>query len=535
MASSVGNKIKVALIGCGYWGKNLARNFNDLGALAVVADSDPANRAASEERLPNVPTTGDVDSVLADESIRAVAMATPAETHSDLAYKALQAGKHVYVEKPLCLDVQVGMELVRQANERGLTLMVGHLLHYHPAVQRLKQMVDEGQLGRLQYIHSNRLNLGKVRREENILWSFAPHDISVILSLTGEMPEDVSAMGGNYLQRQIADTTISTMSFPSGVKAHIYVSWLYPYKEQRLVVIGSQAMVVFNDTHPTEKLRVYPHRITYREGHVPVPEASDYKVVDFGQAEPLKNECNHFLECVATGLTPITDGHEGLRVLRVLDRCQQSLNMGGGYVRPGISELGLEQQGAYSVHPTSVVDAGCQIGQGTKIWHFSHILSGSKVGANCNLGQNVVVGPKAVIGDGCKIQNNVSVYQGVHLGNHVFCGPSMVFTNVLNPRSHVSRKHEYRDTVVGDGASFGANCTVVCGHNIGKYAFIGAGAVVVKDVPDYALMVGNPAVQKGWMCACGVKLELDDKGRAACAACGEKYTLEGGKLRPLAE
>jgi UDP-2-acetamido-3-amino-2,3-dideoxy-glucuronate N-acetyltransferase len=187
------------------------------------------------------------------------------------------------------------------------------------------------------------------------------------------------------------------------------------------------------------------------------------------------------------------------------------------------------------VHESSYVDDGCQIGEGTKIWHFSHVMSGARIGRRCNLGQNVVVSPQVVIGDNVKIQNNVSIYTGVILEDDVFCGPSMVFTNVVNPRSHVARKDEYRQTLVRRGASLGANSTVVCGHTIGAYAFVGAGAVVTRDVPDYALFIGNPGRVAGWMCACGVKLASDAAAPATvtCAVCQSKYRAAGAGLAPV--
>jgi UDP-2-acetamido-3-amino-2,3-dideoxy-glucuronate N-acetyltransferase len=188
--------------------------------------------------------------------------------------------------------------------------------------------------------------------------------------------------------------------------------------------------------------------------------------------------------------------------------------------------------GDYFVHESSYVDEGAEIGSGTKIWHFCHILKGARIGRNCSLGQNVNVGSKAVIGNNVKIQNNVSVYDNVTLEDDVFCGPSMVFTNVINPRSHVSRKHEYKNTLVKRGASIGANATIVCGHTIGEYAFIGAGAVVTRDVPAYALMYGSPARQHGWVCQCGEQLPKDFE-HARCAACGHEYRCESGALKPL--
>ncbi len=188
----------------------------------------------------------------------------------------------------------------------------------------------------------------------------------------------------------------------------------------------------------------------------------------------------------------------------------------------------------YRAHPTATIDAGCTIGDGTMIWHYSHVMAGAAIGRGCSLGQNVFVARDVAIGDNVKIQNNVSIYEGVTLEDDVFCGPSMVFTNVVNPRSHVSRKHEYRRTLVRRGATIGANATVVCGHTVGRYAFVGAGAVVTGDVPDYALMLGVPARVAGWMCQCGVRLELPiaGNGGAVCGACASAYELDGAGLRP---
>jgi len=236
--------------------------------------------------------------------------------------------------------------------------------------------------------------------------------------------------------------------------------------------------------------------------------------VDLSEAEPLREECRHFIECIETREKPRTDGDEGLRVLRVLNSCQQALE---AHTRIELSE----KQSDYFAHETAAIDPDVRIGSGTKIWHFSHIQSGSSVGERCSIGQNVVVGPDVQIGNSCKIQNNVSVYTGVTLEEDVFCGPSMVFTNVMNPRSHVSRKHEFRKTLVKKGATIGANATIICGNNLGRYSFIGAGAVVTRDVPDHALMVGNPARQIGWMCSCGEKLSDD----LSCA-CGKQQYRE---------
>src|SRR5713226_1850932 len=255
---------KIACIGAGYWGKNLVRNFTDLGVLAWVCEADPLRQTQLAAAYPTVRFTDAVDHILADPEVAGVAIATPAETHSELARRALLAGKDVLVEKPLSLSIEEGRQLVALACERQRVLMVGHLLWYHPAVLKLRELVEEGELGRIQYIYSNRLNLGKIRREENILWSFAPHDISVILGLLGETPHSVITQGGNYLHEQIADTTVTLLSFPSGVKAHIFVSWLHPFKEQKLIVVGDRKMAVFDDVGEANKLLLYPHAINWK-------------------------------------------------------------------------------------------------------------------------------------------------------------------------------------------------------------------------------------------------------------------------------
>jgi UDP-2-acetamido-3-amino-2,3-dideoxy-glucuronate N-acetyltransferase len=510
-------KCKVAVLGSGYWGKNLVRNFHQLGALEWVCDPREQARAEAQQKY-GVKTAEDLSAILADPETQAVAIAAPAAQHFELARKCLLAGKDVYSEKPLALHAEEGRQLVELAAKRQRLLMVGHILEYHPAILELKRLICAGELGKIQYIYSSRLNLGKLRTEENILWSFAPHDISAILYLLGEAPNRISTHGGSYLNHNV-DTTLTTCEFPSGVKAHIFVSWLHPFKEQKLAIVGSQRMAVFDDVERERKLMLYSHRIDWVD-RIPVAQKHEGEVVPLSQDEPLRLECEHFLECVRTRQKPRTCGESALRVLQVLEGCEQSLKAHGQPV-----EIGGKAP-EYFAHPTAVIDEGCEIGPGSKIWHFSHVMSGAKLGAHCNLGQNVVVSPGVTIGNNVKIQNNVSVYTGVELEDDVFCGPSMVFTNVVNPRSHVTRKHEYRRTLIKRGASMGANSTVVCGITLGRYAFIGAGAVVTKDVPDYALMVGVPAERIGWMCYCGIRL-ADHGPAVTCSECGRHYWIEG--------
>lgn len=536
----------IAVIGCGYWGKNLIRNFYELGVLKLICDKSETLLNQFTEQYAGIETCFALNAVLSRNDIKGVVIATPAETHYTIAREVLLAGKHVFVEKPFVLDEEEAKDLTTLAETDNLVLMVGHVLQYHPVFVRLKELADAGDLGRINYVYSHRLNLGKIRREENILWSFAPHDISMILSLAGEEPDSVATHGGYYLHQKIADVTTTHLEFPSGLRAHIFVSWLHPNKEQKLVVVGDRKMAVFDDTQPWEdKLLLYPHKIKW-EHNVPLPSKADAERSDIPKDEPLRRECRHFLDSITNGEAPLTDGNEGLGVLRILNSSQQSLDEQGRKVflneikngqdtNPRIEPIesfptsASVQPQNYFAHETALVDDGVSIGSGTKIWHFSHILSGSRIGDHCNLGQNVVIGPDVTIGSGCKIQNNVSVYKGVVLEDGVFCGPSMVFTNVYNPRAEISKMDQTRPTLVKRGATIGANATIVCGIFIGKYAFIGAGAVVNKDVPDHALMVGNPARQIAWACQCGERLtdELE------CGSCRKKYTVDGDLLKEI--
>jgi UDP-2-acetamido-3-amino-2,3-dideoxy-glucuronate N-acetyltransferase len=319
---------KLAVVGCGYWGKNLVRNFAQLRALRVICDSNENSLNAQAALYPHVDVATDLDVILADNEIDAVVLATPAVLHYEQVKQALQAGKHVFVEKPLALHHNEGRELVELAEAKDLVLMVGHILEYHPAVALLKDIIQRGELGKINYIYSHRLNLGKVRQEENILWSFAPHDISVICSLIGAEPIEVNASGASYLQTDIADVTITNLSFASGVRAHIFVSWLHPYKEQKLVVIGDRKMAVFDDTAREGKLKIYDKGIEWRAG-LPVPRQTAETTLFFDELEPLKLECEHFLHCIREHETPLTGGRSALRVLNVLEGCQISLNRGG--------------------------------------------------------------------------------------------------------------------------------------------------------------------------------------------------------------
>ena len=281
--------LNIAVVGNGYWGKNLVRNFFELGVLHTVCDGNTLVEASVREKYPQVSYRKDYADVLLDDNIRGVVLATPAALHFDMAKRALLAGKDVFVEKPLALKVAEGEELVGLATRCGRILMVGHILQYHPAVTKLKELIDSGYLGRVEYIYSNRLNMGKIRAEENILWSFAPHDISVLLGLLGEEPQSTTCEGSCYLSQDVADVTLSQFCFANGVRAHVFVSWLHPFKEQRLVVVGSDIMAVFDDT-AAEKLVLYPHRVEWKN-RIPNAVKAEAESVTLLVSEPLRNEC----------------------------------------------------------------------------------------------------------------------------------------------------------------------------------------------------------------------------------------------------
>ncbi len=528
-----------ALIGAGYWGKNLARNFSILGALHTICDTDSHLLQTYKDKYPDIALTTDFSEVLSNPKIKQVAIAAPAFQHYELAKQALLADKDVYVEKPLCLDCAEAKELIHIADEQECLLMVGHLLQYHPCVRKLQELVSNGELGKIQYITSNRLNLGSYRTEENALWNFAPHDVSVILSLCGgRLPEKVRSEGASFLSEGVADKALTILKFPGSVQAHIYVSWLSPFKEQKMTVVGSRGLAVFDDTKPWgEKLVIFKEHVKWSDGKHPVATQPVPEPMDPPQLEPLKEECRHFLLCSQERKRPLTDGEEGLRVLQVLQAAQKSLEEGGEAKNPA------QMRACHSLqaHPTATINAGAAIGEETAIWHYTHISDKTKIGSKCRIGQNVYVAPHVEIGSNVKIQNNVSVYSGVVLEDHVFLGPSMVFTNIKNPRSEVIRRDRYLKTLVKRGATIGANATVLCGIELGEYCFIGAGAVVIQNVKPYALVVGSPARQTGWMSRHGEKLDLPLQANdgeslfARCPSSGETYCLEFDQVRPAEE
>lgn len=480
---------KVGVIGAGHWGENLIRVLYSLGRLDAICDANgkvldkmSTQYAGQEGKI----FVGEYSQLF--QYVDAVVIATPAATHFTIAKAALTRGKDVFIEKPMVLELREGRELVELAEHKGKILMVGHLLEYHPAIQKLKELIDTGILGEIRYIYSNRLNLGKVRQEENVMWSFAPHDVAVILRLLGQMPERIFSGGGSYLNEGLVDTTVSYLYFPNGTQAHIFVSWLHPFKEQKLVIIGSEKMAVF-DGSKQDKLRLCAYAHTVNSNN-PILVMGQEQVILVETQEPLEKECCHFLKCLDEGQQPLTDGRSALKVLEVLEACQLALDTSKQIELPMPI---ICPAGEYFAAPTAIIEEGAEVGSGTKIWHFSHVMKGAKVGKNCKIGSYVSIENGATVGDNVKIQNNVSVYGGVILEDDVFIGPSVVFTNVRRPRSEFPAK-EYEPTIVKKGVSIGANATIRCGITVGEYAIVAAGSLVVKDVPSYRLVIGTPAI-----------------------------------------
>jgi UDP-2-acetamido-3-amino-2,3-dideoxy-glucuronate N-acetyltransferase len=295
-----------------------------LGALAAVCDESAGVAAELSERH-DAPSMS-LEQVLADDAIDAVTIATPAVTHGQLSIRCLEHGKHVFVEKTMAVDVAEAQLVADRAAALNKRLMVGHLLQYHAAFLRLRELVDAGAIGALRYVYSNRLSFGQIRNEENSLWSFAPHDISMILSLMGEAPRAVSAVGAAFVQSHLADVTTTHMDFSGGRHAHVFVSWLHPYKEQRLVVVGEEGMLEFNDQNDwPEKVKLYPHQVDFT-GEMPIALKAEAKPVDVAAVEPLLEEMRHFVTCVQTGEQPRTHGQEGIAVLGVLNAAQRDLD-----------------------------------------------------------------------------------------------------------------------------------------------------------------------------------------------------------------
>ena len=326
------SSVSVGVLGLGYWGPNLARNFDRLGdtELRWLCDTSVEARERVAPQFPAARLTGDLDELLNDDSLDAVVIAAPVPLHADLAVLALEAGKHCFVEKPLATSVADAERVVAAAEASGKVLMVGHLLEYHPGVRKLKEVASSGELGDIRYIYGNRLNLGKVRKDENALWSLGAHDVSVVLHLADEEPDEMHAFGESYMHSPVEDVVFCYLRFPSGLMAHLHLSWLDPHKERRFTIVGSDKMATFDDMELEQKLVIYDKGFdedwsSYGEY---IARSGDAWSPRVSNEEPLRIECRHFADCVRDGVAPVSDGRSGLRVVRVLEGLQASLERG---------------------------------------------------------------------------------------------------------------------------------------------------------------------------------------------------------------
>ena len=502
--------MKICVVGTGRWGKNHVKTLHSLGVLGGVVDNQPDVLSALVESYPGINTYATIQESL-NGDFDGYTVATPAETHYDIASYLLDKNKPVLVEKPLSLNSTDAKRLHELAQKNQIPLMVGHLMLFHPAIQQIKTLIENGQFGKLEYLYSNRLNLGTVRKEENILWSFAPHDVSIFQYFIEKKPVEVISRGGAFLQPSIDDTTMTILTYPENIVGHIFVSWLHPFKEHRIVIVGSKGMITFEDSLESKPLLYYEKGIDWVQGE-PIKRDGPTEFIEYEKEMPLTNELKYFLHQIKENNVQIADGLNGVEVLEILEEASMGLM--------SKTKNSDNNNLPYFVHPTSIVDDPSSIGEGTKIWHYSHVQSGSTIGKNCSLGQNVNIGNNVIIGDSVKIQNNVTVYEGVILEDFVFCGPSMVFTNIQRPRSEFPQRGSdyYQKTLVKKSVSIGANATIVCGTTIGEYAFIGAGTVVTKDVPAHGMMIGNPGRVIGWVDKKGNKIEFDENGNSLCGS-----------------
>ncbi len=519
--------VRIALLGHGRWGKNHARVLNELGVLSAICDPSQDTLDSLTSPYPNVHLDTSMES-LDELGLDGVVLATPAATHAELAQHFLERDLNVFVEKPLALNLSEALALGELAEQRGRVLQVGHILEYHPMRTRIAEFLAAGQLGRLLSARLIRTNLGTIRDTEDILFSFAPHDIAFALELGGGPPASVNADGLDLLGRGLADTASMTLYFeePRQLSIQIQVSWLEPRKEHRALLVGTEGMLEWNDTKGEQALTFYQTKLDLSPAATKRISLEKREELPLSSGEPLKLELQDFIGCIEEQKAPRAGAPSGIGVMAVLDACARSIHQ---QRRVAVT---TERKQSF-VHESAEVHPDATLGPGAKIWHHCHVMGNTSVGEDASLGQNCFVAANVTIGARARVQNNVSVYEGVELGDDVFVGPSAVFTNVRYPRAFVSRKDEYEKTTVKRGATIGANSTVVCGSTIGEYAFVAAGAVVTKDVPPYVLVEGVPAVRSGFMCRCGERLHFAEKEATSCTRCTLSYRKAGDSILPL--
>ncbi len=523
------SSVRIAVVGLGSRGRLTAREAIEAGALAAVCDVDPVVLVDTARALGEVRAESDYLRLLAAPDVQAVALCTPPATWDGMVEAALHAGKDIYLDAPLVLPLTRGRALLDLVAERRRLLMSGPVLRFAPAVEALMALVRDGRLGTLRYLHGRHFKAAPTVAEP-------PADAGLSVTLGHLLADLVPSPPGRVLTRATTwrsarhpDVTETLLDFPGGPRVLLHAAALGGFGGVfELEIIGDRGAA-----------RLWRDAEDHLHLAVDADEAIDLPLPSSG-SQARAASLRHFLDAVATR-RPALQGSDGLLALwRLLAAAQRSLDAGAEVpFGPGagaastapapVAVPGLAP--GVVLHPTVQVDGPCEIGEGTKIWHFSKLLGPLTIGRQCSFGQNVVIERHVTIGDNVKVQNNVSIYSGVILEDDVFCGPSMVFTNIGTPRSHYPRKGQYATTRVRRGASIGANATVVCGHTLGQYCFVGAGAVVTRDVPDFALVYGNPARVMGFTCYCGIRLPFGtgpgEHEEGACADCGRRYTRDG--------
>uniref|UniRef100_A0A7S0ZGF9 Gfo/Idh/MocA-like oxidoreductase N-terminal domain-containing protein n=1 Tax=Timspurckia oligopyrenoides TaxID=708627 RepID=A0A7S0ZGF9_9RHOD len=565
--------LKVGVIGCGKWGQNHVRALHEMNLLSAVSDLNSSTLSELNSRFnlaqSGVSISSDPYANIMQNSAdtHAVIIASPTNTHAQLAKECLLAGKHVFVEKPISMDSKEVRELMRLAAERQLVLMTGHIVLFDRAFERMLRLIENGLIGVPRYISATRLSLGTFRNDADVLWTLAPHDIAMIDAVLARFSQRGSAVVHNCEMHVTAASgscvfsesrsDAGTITLRCGtrfgeVHALVSVSWLHAAKERKFIVHGEHGSLEYDALNPdqSQALRHHRHHVAYNSEAKSVqvsrsvsnesgnPFSHDQTASEKERfADSLTMELDHFLECIIEErLENKAGGQQALRVVTVLEEAHRLIEaaaLGSRNVTQHAGKESLNQENTVDnvfVHDSAYVDANVTLCSGVKLWHFVHVMSGAKIGSESSLGQNVFVGKGVDIGRGVKVQNNVSIYEGVSVADHVFIGPSVVFTNVRNPRSEINRRADFASTRLCKGVTVGANATIVCGITVGEYAFIGAGSVVTKDVAPFTLVYGNPATCQGYVSPLGYRLNEKSCGHDgekifSCSETGREFML----------
>ena len=526
--------VRVAVVGLGARGLASAELVRDVFALGALCDADPGVLVDTGRGFEGVRLESDYLRLLSSADVAAIVLCTPPPTWDGMVEAALQAGKDVYVDGPLVLPLARGQALVERAQAQRRLLMAGPVLRFAPVVEALLRVVRAGELGTVRYVHAHHYKAApdpaSAGAEEVADAGLSVVQAQLLLDLLDAPPTRVQTRGTTWRSARLPDVTETLLEVRDGPRVLLHASHVAPFGPG-----GGFELTVLGETGAARLWRDDQDRLHVAfqgEAAVDAPPPSSGH-------EARAASLNHFLDSVRSR-RPSLQGPDALLALwRLLAAAQRSLDEGVAVeLAAPAPAIGQGGPGVF-LHPTVQIDGPCDIGAGTKVWHFSKLLGPLTIGRDCSFGQNVVIERHVIIGNNVKVQNNVSLYSGVILEDDVFCGPSMVFTNIGTPRSHYPRKGQYATTRVHRGASIGANATVICGHTLGQYCFVGAGAVVTRDVPDYALVYGNPARVMGFACYCGARLPfgigLLEGQEGGCADCGRRYAREGHQVVMLAE